>query len=205
MSAIEWVYDIYKKDIKDIFTQVFYDSLGYFGRDLRVARFEKKLDIKGDLGKFKEAFYKSTNLKWEEYRDAFYLFDKEIIASLELIGYSKQSAESKIYRENTETFSIDSLVKDIKEYVDSMGQDFRLIFMVDEIGLYIGEDMDLTLNFKLLINTLCRELNGKVWIICTNQETDDFFVINELFNMELIFTPSTLEGTNIKIRNLMRL
>jgi len=47
--------------------------------------------------------------------------------------------------ETVET-SIAQLVSEIKEYVDSQPKDFRLLFMIDEVGQYVGADTDLLIN-----------------------------------------------------------
>ena len=82
-----------KTAIKEVFAQVFYDSLGYYGRNIKVVRFEKNLDKLGKLSQFKDEFYKVAGTTWEESRDAFDLFADLIISSLEELGISKQSAE----------------------------------------------------------------------------------------------------------------
>lgn len=41
---------------------------------------------------------------------------------------------------NKEIILYPVVVKEIKEYIDSKGKDFRLLFMIDEVGQYIGSD-----------------------------------------------------------------
>lgn len=191
-----------KTAIKEVFAQVFYDSLGYYGRNIKVVRFEKNLDKLGKLSQFKDEFYKVAGTTWEESRDAFDLFADLIISSLEKLGISKQSAENLVYAKDTEVFNIDSLVDDIKSYVNSQGKDFRLIFMVDEIGQYIGEDMNLMLNLQTLVEDLGTKCDGKVWVIVTSQEAidkvikvkgDQFSKIMGRFDTRIHLTSSSVE------------
>lgn len=192
-----------KTAIKEVFAQVFYDALGYFGRDIKVVRFEQKLDKLGKLQVFKEKFEEITMMSWEESRDAFDFVADDIIAALEEAGImSRQSAENLVYNKDTSTFSIDTLVDDIKEYVDSQGKDFKLIFMVDEIGQYIGEDMNLMLNLQTLVEDLGTKCKGKVWVIVTSQEAidkvikvkgDQFSKIMGRFDTRIHLTSSSVE------------
>ena len=191
-----------KTAIKEVFAQVFYDSLGYYGRNIKVVRFEKNLDKQGKLEEFKEKFEKTSGSSWAESRDAFDLYGDLIVESLEQIGLSKQSAENLVFSKDTEVFNIDSLVDDIKAYVNSQGKDFRLIFMVDEIGQYIGEDMNLMLNLQTLVEDLGTKCNGKVWVIVTSQEAidkvikvkgDQFSKIMGRFDTRIHLTSSSVE------------
>lgn len=74
--------------------------------------------------------------------------------------------------ENVET-SIAQLVSEIKEYVESKPTDFRLLFMVDEVGQYVGSDTDLLINLQSLVEQLGSACGGKVWVVCTGQEAVD--------------------------------
>ena len=192
-----------KTAIKEVFAQVFYDSLGYFGRDIKVVRFEQNLDRLGKLQQFKGKFEEISGVTWEESRDAFDLYADLIIDSLEQTSImSKQSAENLVYTKDTAVFNIDSLVDDIKSYVDSQGDNFRLIFMVDEIGQYIGEDMNLMLNLQTLVEDLGTKCKGKVWVLVTSQEAidkvikvkgDQFSKIMGRFDTRIHLTSSSVE------------
>ncbi len=68
---------------------------------------------------------------------------------------SEDTALNWINGEETKDFSIEELVDDINEYcerraVENGGQ-FRLLFMVDEIGQYIGDNTSLMLNLQTLV------------------------------------------------------
>lgn len=192
-----------KTAIKEVFAQVFYNSLGYFGRDIKVVRFEQNLDRLGKLKLFKDKFYELNMITWEESRDAFDLYADLIVQALVDSGImSEDAAKKTIYSEDTKVFNIDSLVDDIKAYVDSQDKDFRLIFMVDEIGQYIGEDVNLMLNLQTVVEDLGTKCKGKVWVIVTSQEQidkvikvkgDQFSKIMGRFDTRIHLTSSSVE------------
>lgn len=74
--------------------------------------------------------------------------------------------------ETVET-SIAQLVSEMKEYVDNKPDDFRLLFMVDEVGQYVGGDTDLLINLQSLVEKIGSECGGKIWVVCTGQEAID--------------------------------
>lgn len=94
------------------------------------------------------------------------------------------------------------MVSDIKEYVDGKGDKFRLLFMVDEVGQYIGDDGDLMINLQSLVEELGAKCMGKVWVMVTSQEAidsvvkiagDDFSKIQGRFNTRLSLSSSSVD------------
>lgn len=61
----------------------------------------------------------------------------------------------------------------MKDYVDNKTDDFRLLFMVDEVGQYVGGDTDLLINLQSLVEKIGSECGGKIWVVCTGQEAID--------------------------------
>ena len=64
-------------------------------------------------------------------------------------------------------------IRKMKEYVDNKPDDFRLLFMVDEVGQYVGGDTDLLINLQSLVEKIGSECGGKIWVVCTGQEAID--------------------------------
>ena len=56
---------------------------------------------------------------------------------------------------------------------DNKPDDFRLLFMVDEVGQYVGGDTDLLINLQSLVEKIGSECGGKMWVVCTGQEAID--------------------------------
>ena len=77
---------------------------------------------------------------------------------------SETAARNWFNGTETAEISIAQLVSEIKDYVDSKPDNFRLLFMVDEVGQYIGTSTDLLLNLQSLVEELGAKCNGKVWV-----------------------------------------
>jgi hypothetical protein len=67
----------------------------------------------------------------------------------------------------------------VREYLDSKGPDHRLVFLVDEIGQFIGTDGHLMLSLQTIAEDLGTICDGRAWVIVTSQEEIDK-VIGEL-------------------------
>jgi hypothetical protein len=98
--------------------------------------------------------------------------------------------------------SIQQLVEEIKEYVDSKGKDFRLLFCVDEVGQYIGDDSDLMINLQSIVEEVGSKCRGKVWVMVSTQEAidsivkisgDDFSKIQGRFNTKLSLSSASVD------------
>jgi hypothetical protein len=58
----------------------------------------------------------------------------------------------------------------VKEYLDSKGPQHRIVFLVDEVGQFIGTDSHLMLNLQTIteeLGTICRR---RAWIVVTSQD-----------------------------------
>src|SRR5699024_3594796 len=122
---------------------------GFYGEDLKIAKLERFIDKQGKTEEFRAAFEQVNGAPWTEMRDSFAFFEDDVVEVLQsVLGMSEQAARNWFNGEETNELSIAQLVADIKEYVDSKGKNFRLLFMVDEIGQYIGGDGDLMINLQ---------------------------------------------------------
>src|SRR6476660_4496905 len=69
--------------------------------------------------------------------------------------------------------SVKNFCKCVKEYLDSKGPQHRIVFLVDEVGGFIGTDSHLMLNLQTIteqLGTVCRR---RAWIVVTSQEDMD--------------------------------
>lgn len=197
-----------------VFTKVFYEHCGFYGDDLKVAFFERFLARQGKLEAFKDAFQRLNGESWESTRDAFAFWEEDIVTALtETTGISESAAHNWFTGEETNEISIDRLAREILEYVESKGPNFHLVFLVDEMGQYIGDNSSLMLNLQTVVEELGAKCRGKVWVIVTSQEDidkvtrvrgNDFSKIQGRFNTRLSLSSASVDEV-IKRRILEKL
>ena len=185
------------------FAKMFYNHCGFYGDDLKIAKLERFIDRQGKTEEFRQKFEEVNGGPWVETRDSFAFFEDDVVEVLQsVLGMSEQAARNWFNGEETNELSIAQLVSDIKEYVDSKGDKFRLLFMVDEVGQYIGDDGDLMINLQSLVEELGAKCLGKVWVMVTSQEAidsvvkiagDDFSKIQGRFNTRLSLSSSSVD------------
>ena len=163
-----------KTAVLRVFAKMFYNYLGFYGENLKVAKLEQFIAKKGKTKEFRRVFEEKNGASWLESRDAYAFFEDDIVATLqEVLGMSEQAASNWFNGTETVETSIAQLVSEIKEYVDAQPRDFRLLFMIDEVGQYVGGDTDLLINLQSLVEKIGSECGGKVWVVCTGQEAID--------------------------------
>ncbi len=192
-----------KTAILRVFAKVFYEYRGFYGDDLKVAKLEQFIDRSGKLDEFKARFEEIHGETWEDSRDAFSFFEDDVVDSLiDTLGMSETAARNWFNGTETADMSIEQLVKEIKEYIDSKGKNFRLLFMIDEVGQYIGSDGSLMLNLQTIVEEIGSRCGGRVWVLVTSQEAidsitkisgDDFSKIQGRFNTRLSLSSSSVD------------
>ena len=192
-----------KTAILRVFAKVFYEHRGFYGDDLKVARLEQFIDKSGKMDEFKSKFVEINGDTWENARDAFAFFEDDIVEVLmSTLDMSETSARNWFNGTETADISIEQLVKEIKEYVESKGNNYRLLFMIDEVGQYIGSDSDLMLNLQTIVEEIGTRCGGRVWVMVTSQEAidsitkisgDDFSKIQGRFNTRLSLSSSSVD------------
>ncbi len=192
-----------KTAVLRVFAKMFYDHCGFYGDDLKIAKLERFIEKQGKTALFREKFEKINGAPWVETRDSFAFFEDDVVEVLQsVLGMSEQAARNWFNGEETNELSIAQLCADIKEYVDGKGKNFRLLFMVDEVGQYIGDDGDLMINLQSLVEEIGTQCRGKVWVMVTSQEAidsvvkisgDDFSKIQGRFNTRLSLSSSSVD------------
>ncbi len=195
-----------KKDktaVLRVFAKMFYNHLGFFGDNLKVALLEQYIEREGKTEEFRKAFEAKKGKPWVEQRKAFAFNGQAVVPALmETLGLSEEDAQAWFRDKNAVDFSIAQLVEDIKEYISSKPKNFRLLFMIDEVGQYVGTDTDMLLNLQSIVEKLGSECQGKVWVVCTGQEaldkiiklrTDEFSRIQARFKTMLSLSSSSVD------------
>lgn len=192
-----------KTAVLRVFAKMFYNHLGFYGENLKVAVLEYYIDQQGKTEEFRRVFEEKKGKPWTELRRAFAFNGKFIIPALmEVLDMSESDARDWFNDKTAIDLSIAQLVNDIKDYVDKQPNDFRLLFMIDEVGQYVGTDTDMLLNLQSLTEKIGSECEGKVWVVCTGQEAideiikvraDEFSRIQARFKIRLSLSSSSVD------------
>ena len=186
-----------------VFEKMFYNYLGFNGSNLKVANLEQYIDEQGKTEEFRRVFKEKTGKDWVEKRKGFaFLQDSVVPTLMEVLGMSEDAAKTWFKSKDKVDISVADFVEDVKNYVNKQPDDFRLLFMVDEVGQYVGSNTDYLLNLQSIIEKLGSECNGKVWVVCTGQEAldeiiktrqDEFSRIQARFKTRLSLSSSSAD------------
>lgn len=194
--------------ILSVFWRVFNEMQGYSGDDPHIAEMERYLTEKGKYEEFCRQYKTLTGDNWVEERDAYYFRKDELVEALSnTLGQSKESASDWFDNaEKTLSVTIENFAKRVKEYLDRKGKDHRIIFLVDEVGQFIGNNGNLMLNLQTITEDLGRVCQGRAWVVVTSQEdidavlgdlkatkANDFSKIQGRFNTRLALSSSNTD------------
>ncbi|MGL4976710.1 MAG: BREX system P-loop protein BrxC [Cetobacterium sp.] len=153
------------------FLKKFNEHCGFSRDDIKVAEFERMVSKKGKFREFKEAFEEETGDTWEEGRRNIDFNGDEFLDVVEELDImSRENAERWLEKESIKSISVESFCELLKEYLDMKDKNHRIVFLVDEIGQYIGDNSQLMLNLQTLIELLGVNFRGKVWVGVTSQQ-----------------------------------
>ena len=164
-----------KEAIFHVFNNVFNEMQGFSGITPWLADFERYLTEKEKYEEFKANFEDIYGSSWVESReDADYIADEIVEVYVKTLGATEEAARHWI--ENAEqnfTLNIELFAKRINEYLEKKGPAHQIVFLVDEIGQYIGEDSKLMLNLQTVVEELGLRCHGRVWVLVTSQQDID--------------------------------
>lgn len=191
------------------FERMFYEARGFYGEDLKLAKLEDYIDSLGKTQEFREAFERVNGEPWLQARDTYSYFEDDVVEVLQsVLGMSEKAAWNWLEGSEDEVLAPDVFAKKVKDYVDAQaaahGGNFRLLFMVDEVGQFITNDRDpsLMLSLQTIVEELGAACGGRVWVMVTSQEAidnlslpvgNDFSKIQGRFNTRLSLSSSSVD------------
>ncbi len=193
--------------ILNVFLRVFNEHLGFSGDYPHVANMERQLVAKGVYEEFKDAFSKSSGSDWVAERDGYQFHQDDIEAALSTALGLSAEASRKWFEDAEATFSvsIESFCRWVKAYLDTQSPEHRIIFLVDEVGQFIGSDTRLMLNLQTITENLGTICQGRGWLVVTSQadidstiklsssQADDFSKIAGRFKTRLSLSSSNTD------------
>ena len=163
-----------KDAIVTVFLKVFNEMQGFCGAIPFLADLERKLAEEGRYNEFKQKFEEVYGEAWEDSRQDFDFIQDDVVQVLTEMEFMSEAAARNWCEKATEPYqiSIEDFAKRVKAYIDRRGN-HHVVFLVDEIGQYIGEDSKLMLNLQTVTEELGKECMGKAWVVVTSQQDID--------------------------------
>jgi hypothetical protein len=158
-----------------VFLKVFDESRGYYGNQPHVARFERDLDKRGVYQQFQDAYAQIAGRPWTQGRENGILEEANVTKAYAQVIGDTSDAPVKIlakYRDET-SISIEDFAEEVAAWLASQGPDRRLVFLVDEVGQFIGTDTQMMLHLQTIVETLTTKCGGRAWVCVTSQEDMD--------------------------------
>jgi hypothetical protein len=194
--------------ILQVFLRVFNEMQGLSGDAPHVAEMERYLISKGAYDVFKQAFKAANGNDWERERDAVDFLRDDVIAGLSHALDMSPDSAAKWFDNARESYkiNIEGFAALVRKYLDAKGPKHRIVFLVDEVGQFIGKNTQLMLNLQTIVEELGTECKGRAWVIVTSQEdidatlgeanqarTNDFSKITGRFHTRLSLSSSNTD------------
>ena len=192
-----------KEPIVRVFNKVFNEIQGLCSSLPWLAELERQMQKEDTFETFQGRYEDLSGKPWTESREDYFFEEDNIVKALaETTRMSEDSARHWYHRaEENYSLSVEKFANKVKEYIESKGKEHHVVFMVDEMGQYIGDDVGLMLNLQTVVEDLGTYCGGKAWVVVTSQQDidtvtrvkgQDFSKILGRFNTRL-----SLSGANV--------
>lgn len=158
-----------------VFNRKFNELQGFSASMPWLAELERQMVVNGTYETFKAEYEQIAGIPWEEGRnDDFFGEDNFVATAVKVNGMTEESARS-LYQRAADNYSltVEDFGKRVREYIEMQGKNHNVVFMVDEVGQYIGKSSELILNLQSIVQTMRTECNGHAWVVVTSQEAID--------------------------------
>ena len=195
--------------MKEVSTVLYYKILEWAGysQNLKIAAFERRLKKEGRYDEFLNIFADQLGgEEWVDYRNDPLVAGSVVpeIAHQMYPNFFKTAESFSTVTEDWVVFTDQQVEEMLAIAREATGKEY-IIFIVDEVGQYVGSRRNLILNLDGLAKNLKNIGDGKVWIVGTAQQTltedDPKASLNspELYNLKDRFPIQIdLEANDIK-------
>lgn len=159
---------------EDVSTVLYYKVLQWAGysQNLKVAALERRLQRDGHYQAFLDHIQQEVGVEWADIQNDPLVTDS-VLPAIAHTFYPRVFTSATSF--NTDTADVVRFENDrVKEMIDLVrersGRE-HILFIIDEVGQYVGSRSNLILNLDGLAKNLKSIGDGKVWIIGTAQQT----------------------------------
>jgi hypothetical protein len=160
--------------LKEVSSVLYFKVLQWAGysRNLKVAALERKLKKDGRYDDFQARFRDKSGEDWLTYQNDPLVVDS-LLPELAHEMYPEFFRTPQSFTTSTSEFItlLDDRVKEILDIVrEAAGKDY-VLFVIDEVGQYVGSNQNKILDLQGLAENLKNIGGGKAWIVGTAQQT----------------------------------
>ena len=152
----------------EVFYKAYFEARRLYSKDLGVGALERDLEDRGELERFREAYYEETGQSWEVGRVNTVFSEAVVSKALSRLGHQVDQP-FRSYREQM-NLSAEAFAQDVASWLDRQEPHQRIAFFVDEVGQFIGDDSQLMLNLQTITEQLATHCTGRAWVFVTSQE-----------------------------------
>lgn len=160
--------------MEDVSTVLYYKVLQWAGysRNLKVAALERRLQKDDRYEEFKQRILDELGVEWSDVQNDPLVIDS-VIPEIAHQMYPQLFKTPTAFTTETSDYVLfeNERVQEMIEIIrEATGKQY-IIFIIDEVGQYVGSRQNLILNLDGLAKNLKNLGGGKVWIIGTAQQT----------------------------------
>jgi len=157
--------------ITDVMLRTFNESVGLSATTPWVADMERELIKEGSYDSFMASFEQYSSKDWKkDGRNQAFLNRNHIIKALVDTREMDEESARKYFDDQVNNFSIttERFAKIVNDYC--ITNKSRVVFLMDEVGQFVGTNTELMLNLQTCVEDLGRFCNGKAWVVVTSQQ-----------------------------------
>lgn len=192
----------------DIYLRKFNHFCGYNEFSLELAQYlEKPLRAHGQLDAFHQHI-DQEGFDWMADANTLVATElpfvlsiaKELVSTLDIEEIEKQIKQRMF-------LSVESFTKELARYIADKGENYRLVFLTDEVSQFINNRSNMMLQLQGIVEELHSKCKDNVWVACTAQQdlseivdgchiaqtSDDYGKIMGRFEVKVSLKSTTLE------------
>ena len=163
--------------IMDVMLRTFNEAIGLCFTSPWVADMERELIKEGAYEAFKTAFKTKSGKEWADEqntagRDNAFLNRDSILKALVEARHMDSDSAKKYFDDQVFNFNksinTERFAKIVDDYCKTSKA--RVVFLMDEVGQFVGTDTELMLNLQTCVEDLGKFCNGKAWVVVTSQQ-----------------------------------
>lgn len=160
--------------MEDVSTVLYYKVLQWAGysHNLKVAALERLMQKDGRYEEFRQLIQTDLGVEWESVQNDVLVVDSLIPEIAHKMYPERFKTPSSFSTETSDIVTFENTrVEEMLGIVRDKTDKQHIIFIIDEVGQYVGSRDNLILNLDGLAKNLKAIGDGKVWIVGTAQQT----------------------------------